>query len=142
MRYRKYKILLKCKTPRYTGRGEGKGGAELIRNSPEEVAAPRARLACAVLVVWTGAWLPARGQVVIAQSQRARSYSVERNAGKPFPFPLLLHNKLLSNALRILNESSHLQNAQHFLRGSQRVGCEMPVFSRGRKRLTRETCTD
>lgn len=85
-----------------------------------------------LLVVWTGAWHhPLSRLVVIAQLQKARSYSVERDVGKAtFFFPLSFYNKLSSNALRIWNESSHLQNAQHFLRGSQVVGHEMPAFSR------------
>lgn len=49
---------------------------------------------------------------------------MERDVGKTtffFP-PLLFYNKLFSNALRILGEFSHLQNADG--------GREMPVFSR------------
>lgn len=125
MRYRKYKILPKCKTPRYTG------GLSLLRALRKKSASPRAA-GLVLLVVWTGAWHhPLSRLVVIAQLQKARSYSVERDVGKAtFFFPLSFYNKLSSNALRIWNKSSHLQNAQHFLRGSQVVGHEMPAFSR------------
>lgn len=61
---------------------------------------------------------------------------MERDVGKTtffFP-PLLFYNKLFSNALRILGEFSHLQNARDFFfffpQEVSDGGREMPVFSR------------
>lgn len=50
-----------------------------------------------------------------------------RDWGKPSCLLSHFYNKLVSNALRILNEFSCLQNAQHFLKGCGGWGHEMPV---------------
>lgn len=54
----------------------------------------------------------------------------------PLFFFFFLNDKLLSDALRrILNESSRLQNAQHFLRGLRGWDMRGP-FSQGKRQKT------
>lgn len=75
-----------------------------------------------VPVVRTGVWpaLPALSASSYCTKQRARSHSTggtREDRLLLFPLPTVSLYELFSNALRILNEFSRLQNAQHFLRG-------------------------
>lgn len=143
MRYRKYKILLKCKDTTIHWGGE----LSLWKVFRKKSATLRASLSCAVSSLDRSVALPALMASSYCTLQRARSHSAERDAGKPtFPFFFSPHFYFPTNHSQMLSEflheSSRLQNAQHFPRGLGGTGDARFLKERGRKRLKREKCID